>query len=221
MLAYLLGLVSNSHNWRTRPLAGSVNTVVTLCTSRKQPANKVTGNQSNRITTPSGLDIECQEISESDRKFGTYVTYCKRYWGTQMEDYGTTTCQEADKYIDDHKLVWKEQAERSKTRRDAEENGNSDGYEDARMSEDIDVSEDDPTHIHDTPSMESAGQMENLATNADYHQSCRLLYATTQHPSSKHRDPILIRAEYSRIYDRLMFLHSTRVCNCYWKAWHW
>src|SRR5579871_6393276 len=71
-------------------------------------------------TTPSGLDIDCQEISESDRKFGTYVTYCKRYWGTEMKDYGNTTCLEADKYIEDNKSKWKEQAKRSKTQGHAE-----------------------------------------------------------------------------------------------------
>src|SRR5436190_6421638 len=149
MLAYLLGLVSNSHNWRTRPLAGSVNTVVTLCTSRKQPANKVTGNQSNRITTPSGLDIECQEISESDRKFGAYVTYCKRYWGTQMEDYGTSTCQEAGKYIDDHKLAWKEQAEQSKTQDDAE--GDMSDQKEGHMS---DCAKEDTFELKDGYSVE-------------------------------------------------------------------
>ena len=71
-------------------------------------------------TTPSGLDIECQEISESDRYFGTYVTYCKRYWGTQMNVYGSTTCPDADEYIYDNKWKWEEQAKRSKTEDHAE-----------------------------------------------------------------------------------------------------
>src|SRR5438045_929694 len=69
------------------------------------------------------------------------------------------------------------------------------------------------THIYGVPSMESVGKMENLATNADYHESCHLLYATAQCPSPQYRDPIPIRAEYSRIYDRLMFLHNSRECK--------
>jgi|SRR6516164_7310532 hypothetical protein len=59
-------------------------------------------------TTPSGLIIPCQEISESHAASGCWVKYCKRYWHTQMKDYGTTICPEADGYMDDHKLAWKE-----------------------------------------------------------------------------------------------------------------
>src|SRR5579871_4326932 len=103
-------------------------------------------------TTPSGLDIDCQEISESDRKFGTYVTYCKRYWGTEMKDYGRTTCPEADKYVNDNKRIWREQAKRSKTQDhikgdtsehaegDASEHGHGNLVEkDTVMSDEIDA----------------------------------------------------------------------------------
>jgi hypothetical protein len=64
--------------------------------------------------TPSGLRLPCREISESHDTLGCYVKYCKRYWATQMMDYGTTRCPEAEQYINDHKLAWKAQAERSK-----------------------------------------------------------------------------------------------------------
>jgi hypothetical protein len=43
-----------------------------------------------------------------------YVAFCKRYWGTQMNDYGTSTRPEADKFIDDNKSIWKTQAEQGK-----------------------------------------------------------------------------------------------------------
>src|SRR2546429_3081567 len=96
-----------------------------------------------RITTPSGITLPCQEISENDFDFGSFVTYCKRYWGIQMKDYGTTRCPEADKFIDDHKLAWKEQAERSKTLADVE---NTSEYEDlgGGRSSDGDEDEDIP-----------------------------------------------------------------------------
>ena len=64
--------------------------------------------------TPSGLKLPCRKISESDDTLGCYVKYCKWYWTTQMMDYGTTRCPEAEQYINDHKLAWKAQAERSK-----------------------------------------------------------------------------------------------------------
>lgn len=127
-----------------------------------------------------------------------------------MQDYGTTKCPEADKYIDDHKLVWKEQAERSNTQGDAKEDGNSSEDEDIRMCEDINVLEDDATHIHGVPSIDSAGHIKNLTTNADYHGSCHLLYATAE---PLYSDPILIRTEYSQIYDWLLFLYNSRVCK--------
>jgi hypothetical protein len=131
-----------------------------------------------------------------------------------MEDYGTSTCPKADEYIDDHKLAWKEQAERSKTEDNDTEGGDLD--EDRHMSEEINVLE--------------TRQMENLATKADYHESCRLFYATPSAEYAQRRlaerrsaglspdklhlderryytDPILIRAEYIRMYDQLMYLH--------------
>jgi hypothetical protein len=91
------------------------------------------------ITTPSGIIIPCEKIDENDRHLGHFVTYRKRYWDTQMEDYGTSTCPKADEYIDDHNLAWKEQAERSKTKDNDTEGGDSD--EGRHMSEEIDVLE--------------------------------------------------------------------------------
>ena len=124
-----------------------------------------------------------------------------------MKDYGTSRWPEADKYIEDHELLWKEQAERSKTQVDAED-GSSD--EDRDISGNTRTSKDDPTHLSN---MDNAGLMENSATNTDYHESCRLLYTTPLAEEldvdlDRFRDPILIRAEYPRLYDRLMFLHS-------------
>ena len=55
--------------------------------------------------TPSGLRLPCREISERGDTLSCYVKYCKRYWATQMTDYGTTICPEADQYINDHKLA--------------------------------------------------------------------------------------------------------------------
>ena len=72
------------------------------------------------------------------------------------------------------------------------------------------VFEDDTTNLSNVPSMNNAGQMRNSATNADYHESCRLLYATPlpEGGSVRYHDPILVRAEYPRLYDRLKFLHN-------------
>src|SRR5436305_13886160 len=79
------------------------------------------------IITPSGIKLRCQEISESDNNLGCFVAFCKRYRGMQMMDYGTSRLPEADKYIDDHKQVCKEQAERSKEAKDdSEEEGRPD-----------------------------------------------------------------------------------------------
>src|SRR5437667_3932475 len=102
------------------------------------------------ITTPSGLVLRCEEISENDYHLGCFAMYCKRYWGTQMKDYGTSRLPEADKFVDDHKLVWKEQAERSKIQDDAEGGRSSD--EDGGISENTRMSKD-------------AASMENSATN--------------------------------------------------------
>ena len=157
--------------------------------------------------TPSGLRLPCRDISESHDTLGFYVKYCKRYWATQMTDYGTTRCPEADQYINDHKLAWKAQAERSKIHGPAgdesEYKGLGDGISDgdSGMSEGISILEE--------------GQMENLATEADYHESCRLLYAMPSAENAFVWDapmiPILIRAEYPRIYDRLISLnHQNR-----------
>ena len=133
-------------------------------------------------TTPSGVELRCQEIDESDKELGTYVTYCKRYWGSQMKDYGDTTCPEADKYINDNKETWEEQAKQSKTQDYSKgEMSNHDNRSlverDTIMSDEIDELEDNPTPLHSMRSMDIAGQMENFATNADYYDSCHLLYA--------------------------------------------
>ena len=149
--------------------------------------------------TPSGLSITCQEIGESDKKNGHFVTYCKRYWGTQMKDYGSFICLEADRFIDRNKFAWKKQAERDASEHEDLEDRTPDEGGDARM---IGVLEED--------------QMENSATRADYHESFRLLYATPfaelyQRHSAEiclYDDPILIRAEYIRMYDQLMQEHD-------------
>jgi hypothetical protein len=54
------------------------------------------------------------------------------------------------------------------------------------------------------------GQMENLVTNADYHESCRLLYSTIPAEPELFADenPMLIRAEYPRIFDQLTSLND-------------
>jgi len=104
-------------------------------------------------------------------------------------------------------LAWKAQAERSKIHGPAGDEskykGLGDGISDrdSGMSKDISILEE--------------GQMENLATEAGYHESCRLLYAT---PSAENNAfdldepmiPILIRAEYPRIYDRLISLNHLK-----------
>jgi hypothetical protein len=149
--------------------------------------------------TPSGLQITCQEISESDKKNGHFVTYCKRYWGTQMKDYGSSICPEAGTFIGRNKSAWKEQAERDASEHEDLEDRTPDEHGDKRM---IGVLEED--------------QMESSATSADYHESFRLLYATPlaeyylRHSVEipLYDDPIMIRAEYSRLYDRLIQEHN-------------
>jgi hypothetical protein len=46
---------------------------------------------------------------------------------------------------------------------------------DTIMSDEIDELEDNPTLLHNMHSMDIAVKMENLATNADYRESCHLL----------------------------------------------
>jgi hypothetical protein len=152
---------------------------------------------SQKITTLSGIRIRCQKIHESD-DFGHLVTYCERYWGTQMMDCGSSICPEADKFIDRNRLAWKKQAERDESEHKGLEDRTPDEVGDTRM---IDAFED---------------QMENPATKADYHESIRLLYATPYAEECKrdsdgfYDDPILIRADYSRMYDQLMQAHNQR-----------
>ena len=180
-------------------------------------------------TTPSGVELRCQEIDENDEELGTYVTYCKQYWGTQMKDYGTSTSPKADEYITYHKREWEEQAKRSEAQDHAEgdasdhaegdtsEHAGGDTSEhehgnlvekDTIMSDEVDELGDNPTLLHSMHSMDIAGQMENSATNADYHEACHLLYAKPQSEQGNVDDsgPLLIRAEYSRIYDQLILL---------------
>ena len=78
------------------------------------------------------------------------------------------------------------------------------------MSDEIDELGDNPTLLRSMHSMDIAGQMENSATNADYHELCHLLYAMPESEPGlfMDQDPLLIRAEYSRIYDRLVLLHE-------------
>jgi len=140
-------------------------------------------------------------INEDDEDFGHYVTYCEKYWG-HAEDYGPSKWPLADKFINDHKDTWKMQAERDKVQGHAE--GDTTEHEDLgrdRSPEDeMDVSEDGVSSMSS-----STVRMKNSAMSTDYHESCRLLYAE---PSSR-KKPILIRAEYSQIYDRLMSMHSS------------
>ena len=133
-------------------------------------------------TSPSRISLDCQEIDENDPKLGNCVSYCKRYWG-KPGDYGTSTSPEAEEYIDRYNSVWREQARRSETQDDFEGD-----------KEDVD----------------KAAQMENTATHEDYHESLRLLHARPKAEGDLKKDPILIRSEYARLYDRLKFLHSQR-----------
>ena len=157
---------------------------------------------SQKITTLSGIRIRCQKIRESDDDFGHLVTYCERYWGTQMMDCGSSICPEADKFIDRNRLAWKKQAGRDASEHKDLEDRTPDEDGDTRMIGAIDGALED--------------QMENSATRADYHESLCLLYATPYAEECKRRsvgfydDPILIRADYSRMYDQLMQAHNQR-----------
>ena len=179
--------------------------------------------------TPSGLRLVCKEISEDDDAYGHFVKYCRRYWGKQMMDYGTTSCPKADQYIIGHKPAWRKQAERSETdSTDEDESGSidpgdkiSDG--DTRMSgvsddqtENSAMKTDDQMGSSATDTddqMESSptntdDQMESSPTKTDYHESCHLLHARPEAETGKVKDPILIRAEYRWIYDRLKCLNT-------------
>ena len=169
-----------------------------------------------RQVTPSGLRLVCKEISEDDDAYGHFVKYCRRYWGKQMMDYGTTSCPKADQYIIGHKPAWRKQAERSETdSTDEDESGSidpgdkiSDG--DTRMSGVSDDQTENSAMKTDDQMGSSAtdtdDQMESSPTKTDYHESCHLLYATPEAEDGYVRDPILIRAEYLWTYDRLRYL---------------
>jgi hypothetical protein len=150
-------------------------------------------------------------INERDVDFGHNVTFCKRYWGTEMKDYGPSRWPEADKFIKDHKSIWEEQARLSKAQGDAKgDTTEHDDSEGDRSSGKVENEADVLKSLQSVPSKN--GQMKNSASNVDYHESCRLLYATpTPEGYTAIHDPILIRAEYPRIYDRLVFLHSKEV----------
>jgi hypothetical protein len=121
--------------------------------------------------------------TENDELFGYYVTFCKRYWGSQMEDYGPSRWLEADKFIDDHKLIWETQAEQDKAQGDAE--GDTTEHEDlgedgssGEDGNDIDMLEDDPIHPSSVPSMSSsAGQNEEFS---DERRLSRIMPPTTR-----------------------------------------
>jgi hypothetical protein len=123
-------------------------------------------------------------------------------------DYGTTSCPKADMYISVHKPAWRKQAKRSETDgADEDESGSIDSGdeisdEDTRISGAISVSDDQI----ESSAMNTDDQMESSATKTDYHESCHLLYATPEAEAGDIQDPILIRAEYPRIYDRLKCL---------------
>jgi len=153
---------------------------------------------------PSVLSEVRKLINKDNRYLGHYVTYCEKYWG-HTEDFGPSTWPLADKFINDHKDTWKMQAERDKVQRDAE--GDTTEHEDLgrdRSPEgEMDVSEDGASSMSS-----STVRMKNSAMSTDHHESCRLLYAKPSARPSSRQNPILIRAEYSLIYDRLMSLHS-------------
>ena len=133
-------------------------------------------------------------------------------------DYGTTNCPKADQYISDHKPAWRKQAERSETdSTDEDESGSidpgdkiSDG--DTRMSGVSDDQTENSAMKTDDQMGSSAtdtdDQMESSPTKTDYHESCHLLHARPEAETGKVKDPILIRAEYRWIYDRLKCLNT-------------
>jgi hypothetical protein len=115
--------------------------------------------------TPSGLRLPCREISEWH--LGSLCQVLQAVLGHTNDGLWTYQMSGSRSV---YKLAWKAQAERSKIHGSAgdesEYKGLGDGVSDgdSGMSEDISILEE--------------GQMENLATEADYHESCRLLYAT-------------------------------------------
>jgi hypothetical protein len=146
------------------------------------------------------LNLKKRPIEEEDDEdLVSYLTYCKRYWG-KAGDYGDSTWPDADKFIEDNKSIWEKQAEHE----DLEE---GEGEMDLDEGESGDSDEDeDKMDVSGGASNHSAHQrLRTSATKEDYHESCRLLYAD---PSPTRSDPILIRAEYSPIYDRLKFIHE-------------
>jgi hypothetical protein len=150
-------------------------------------------------------------IEEANKKFGYYLTYCKRYWG-KTGDYGDSAWPDADKFIEDHKSIWEKQAE-SKVLKERQTEHEDLGEGEGEMDLDEGVSGDSD---EDEDMMDVSGeasnqpahqrlQMRTSATKEDYHESCRLLYAR---PLPSTSSPILIRAEYSPTYDRLKFIHE-------------
>ena len=141
--------------------------------------------------TPSGIHLECQEISETNLKLGSYVAYCKRFWGTEMKDYGSTTCPEADKYINDNKLVWEAQAKQSKTQDHAE--GDTLEHEDGSLVERDTIMSDEIDELGDARE--------------------RLEKAVAEEPPTTANDPGIIRSGYNTELDELRNLsqHSKQI----------
>ena len=144
-------------------------------------------------------------INQDDYRFGHYATYCEKYWGN-TDDYGPSKWPLADKFINDHKDTWKMQAERDKVQGHAEGDTteDEDSGRDRSPEDEMDVSEDGVSSMSS-----STVRMKNSAMSTDYHESCRLLYAEPSAAPSSLENPILIRAEYPQIYDRLKSIHSS------------
>ena len=157
-----------------------------------------------QVIPPKLLRLKRKPINEDDEDFGYHATYCEKYWG-HTDDYGPSKWPLADKFINDHKDTWKMQAEQDKVQGGAE--GDTTEHEelgrDRSPEDEMDVSEDGVSSMSS-----SIVQMKNSAMSTDYHESCRLLYANPS-AAPESENPILIRAEYPQIYDRLKSIHSS------------
>ena len=58
------------------------------------------------------------------------------------------------------------------------------------MLDEIDELAENSTLLRSMHSMDNAGQMENFATNADYHESCHLLYAMPESEEDEYEGPL-------------------------------
>jgi hypothetical protein len=152
-------------------------------------------------------------------EYSHHLTYCKRYWG-KTGDYGDSKWPEADKFIEVHKPTWEKQVKRArqkamlkKTQTEhgdlGEDGGEVDfGENESEMDSDEDEDKMDVSEASSQPPHQQL-QMRTLASKKDYHGSCRLLYAKPLPECYPDRnDPILIRAEYTRTYERLKLMHK-------------